>query len=137
MTQSRGGEVALLLESPTHRCMSILFLRNNRLFCANQVFQKRRGKLKSKQMSYLQSFLSLCSSKLQQCYFPDSVSIFTHAVFGNVWAGDGGRDLCVHRQVGGATGVAGVMQCDRGVWYSFWRCPQTVLMIYLALHFEE
>lgn len=71
--------------------MSILFLRNNsRLFCeiTQQGFQKSRGEpKKSTQMRHLQSFLSLCSSKPQQCYLPDHVSIYTSAIFGNVRVG--------------------------------------------------
>lgn len=47
-------------------------------------------------MRHLQSFLSLCSSKLQQCYLPDHVSISTSVIFGN--AGAGGR---VRQRVGG------------------------------------
>ena len=62
-------------------------------------------------MRHLQSFLSLRSSKLQQCYLPDHVSISTSAIFGN--AGAGGR---VRQQVGGGV-VAGAMQFERGVWY--------------------
>lgn len=112
---------------------SILFLRNNsRLFCeiTRQGFQKSRGELKkSTQMRHLQSFLPLCSSKLQHCYLPDHVSIYTSAIFGNVRVG--GQ---VRQQVWGGMGRGG--RCNavlkRCLVYLFWRSPQTVLMINLA-----
>ena len=61
------------------------------------------------------------------------------SVFGNLGAGGGGRNLCAHL-LGRCEPqrVAGLM-CfkKRYLVYSFWRCPQTVLMIYLALHFKD
>lgn len=79
-------------------------------------FRKGGRKLKSKQMSHLQSFLSLWSSKLQQRYLPDHVSISTYAVFRNMGAGDGGRNLCAH-PVGGSGRRGGRCNTVRQRWF--------------------